>query len=161
MDFYFKTFGLDNGTLFIKPNEANKLFSGTKIYKRLFERRIRHLNRFDTNINDSYVVVAKPVEKIDNEYRFVVNGSEIITGSLYRNNNNMKHRCINKNENVFKFAQKVINKSFNLKFDPIWAIDIAEINNILYILEVNPFSCSGLYECDLDIIMENLKQLDI
>jgi len=44
--------------------------------------------------------------------------------------------------------------------DPVWVLDICQLKNgSLKIIEVNSFSCSGLYACDMNPIVENVSRL--
>jgi len=43
--------------------------------------------------------------------------------------------------------------------DPIYMMDICVSGNKLHLLELNSFSCSGLYQCDPSAVVNTVKEL--
>ena len=57
----------------------------------------------------------------------------------------------NMNSDVVRFASEVAG---GWEPDPIYVIDICESESRMYLLEINAFSTSGLYDCDVKPIIE-------
>jgi hypothetical protein len=43
--------------------------------------------------------------------------------------------------------------------DPVLVMDLCESDGKIYLLELNSFSCSGLYACDLDAVVEAASKI--
>ena len=143
--------------IFIRPNSGDKIFTGSVICRNLFEDDIKFLNRYNT-INPYDKVLVSKYQKIIKEFRFVIHNRKVITGSLYKKGNNLIHKEIIENEDVWKYVQNLLDNLGDLKTDDFWTIDICETNlNELKVLEIGCFSCAGLYDCNLGKIVEEMS----
>lgn len=128
--------------LFIRPNSSDKSFTGTTITKKWFIKEldiIFSINEYNArrHINDDELILFSSYKVIKNEARLVVFDGKIITHSTY-------------------FGDRILTDS-DLKL-----IDVSDCPGIctvdidadtLEIIEINSFSCSGLYDCDTDKIV--------
>lgn len=107
---------------------------------------------------DTLIMISSPKE-IHGEFRFVVRKNNIVWGCQYKGE---KDPYLSE---VQKYVQFIID---DVDWIPenLWVIDAATIRNSglcldgeVKILELNSFSCSGLYDCDpADIVREASEQ---
>lgn len=140
----YERYGSDN-CIFIRPDKGTKLFTGQVFAKEIFDKEMNYIKDFHQVNPSELCVVAKPY-KIKDEYRFIVVGDTVVTGSYYRVNGVVG----NKNADgtmAHKFAQHVVNKT-SYRPNRVWCLDICKCGDRYYVVEVGGFSCAGLYECD-------------
>jgi hypothetical protein len=131
-------------SVFIKPESGLKEFTGKVIHYNNFDDEINSMNQIEIVDLESLCVIAKPKE-IDAEFRYVIVGGEVITGSEYRWDNVLDVR-----RDTLPICDELAN--YVAKMD--WQADIAYVVDIAYtekkakIIELNAFSSSGLYACD-------------
>ena len=149
-DFLYDTLG-SNDCIFVRPNSGFKVFTGTIIEKERFEKDINRLGYGDIP-KEEIVLIAYP-RNINREWRFFATKEGVITGSLYRQSN-QKTLSSTFPEDAKLLADEIAKS--NIYFpDPIISIDICEDKNgDFYLLEIGCFSCSGMYDCDTDILVE-------
>jgi hypothetical protein len=142
-----ENFGRD-GKVFIRPASGHKIFTGQVVST---EEDIRGIT-IEEPAPETLIVAAEPKE-ILREWRFVVANDQVITGSLYLSGDYFTptRERYDKGE-AWDLAQNVINTGF--RPDPMWTLDIGETKDGLGLLEIGAFSCSGLYKCDPDVIVE-------
>ena len=151
-DWLFDTIG-ENGNFFLRPSSGFKTFTG---------QVVNHSNIDSIGVRcdpEEIVIASKPIE-IVREWRTIVNGLEtkIITGSQYKVNNEIVKSPEVPME-VLSYASDVI-KTVNFHPDPIWVLDVCETKDgKLMVLEVGSFSCSGLYNCDPQAIVETVNRI--
>lgn len=148
-DYYFLPFGelecLNSARsfgnkVFIKPDKAFKTFSGHVV--NLEDDWSEGLDLVD---EQDLILVTSPKE-IKAEYRFVICKEKIVSASQYfpeQNNIN--------SGNIFKYVSELTDR---YQPDPIYTIDIADTCSGYKMLEMNSMSCTGLYECDLEKVVE-------
>ena len=137
---------------FIKPNSGSKIFTGI----------VTSFKDLDKNIdiqNDTLCVIAKP-QKILKEYRLIINQEKckIIAASQYLPF--ISDRFLP--QEIYKFLEPIIKYHSKYCPDLMYSIDIAELDNLIdkyKIIECNSLSCAGLYECDLDVIIDNVNEV--
>lgn len=158
-----ETFGSNNSKgercVFVRPNDGAKSFTGQVVWEDSWDRDIQLMSYYD--VPDDHMCVAASPIKINKEYRFVVCGDRVITGSLYKEKDTLVSECIDAKHEAFKFAQDVINET-KWEPDPVWTLDVcdSEIAGIpfLSVLEIGSFSCAGLYGCNMtDVVREVTK----
>lgn len=132
------------GPLFIRPNSGLKTFPGG-VYK-----SIADLDYYKLNDND--LCFCCNAELIVNEFRFVVYDKSIIASSPYGDHSPPWSGC---ETLAYKAAQKVAETVEMIS--PMYVVDVA-INGYgqAYVVELNSMACSGLYECDRGIIIDNI-----
>ncbi len=102
--------------------------------------------------------VIQPVEKtnIVAEYRFFVIDGKVVTGCQYHQNSKLFIDCLIP-DGVREYAKLVASK---WQPESAYVLDIAKQGKgQLGVMEINSFSCSGLYKCDQRLIIENIIEL--
>ena len=149
-NFLYETLG-NNDCIFIRPNRGDKIFTGTVVKKENWEKDIDLLGFYDVEPYD-LCVVSEP-RNIEREWRLVVADSKIITGSEYSP------------EQKEEIPQKVIDLgneicAIDYKPDSVWTMDICKLKDGDFkLLEIGSFSCSGLYRCDVEIIVKEVSKI--
>lgn len=148
-EWIFDTFGEDRA-VFVRPDRGDKSFTGEVLYKENWEKDIDSFNVEPQEL----VLVARP-QKIHAEYRVVTIDGEAITGSQYRLNGDFEvsSECPQK---VLNYAQQM-SKLYSTEIAHV--IDIAQLSDSLKVVELNSFSCSGLYDCDCDKIVKKFADI--
>ena len=132
-----------NEPMFIRPDSGFKYFTGKVFTKDEVERL--------SLLNDMDIVISEP-KIITDEWRLVVS-NKVITGSRYSFE---KENHIPPQE-VVEFGQFILD---NIAFRPdyLWTLDICKTDNgELKVVEANSFSCAGLYNADLTLIIKEIK----
>lgn len=141
---------------FVRPNEAVKTFKGDCYSK---ETLLEATENVDKNI---LVYLAEPTplgEPIEKEYRVFCNGSKIITGSQYRENEKKKV-VTDVPGPVMDFITDML-QDVDYFPDDIFAVDIAEYNGRFYLLELSPWACAGFYGCDIQKLITKITQVKV
>lgn len=157
-DFLFRKMGV-MGSIFVRPDSPNKEFTGMLLNLNTFESDLRLL-KFYQNPVETMAVVASPATCY-NEIRFFVKEGEVITGSYYiKDKQNFKEEVGETSEEMY-IAQNLLNKTIQIGFTPpdkIWVMDICcGKEGKYFILEIGPFSGSGLYMANTDAIIKCIK----
>lgn len=140
-DRLFDELGVD-GKLFVRPDAGDKGFTGTVVDRKGFAPALAPA-RYDPT---TLVVVAAP-RTITREWRLVVARGAVVAASLYRDAGGAP-RARGCPAEVTAFAEKLL-AQVAWRPDPMFMLDVCEAEGGLHVLELNGFSCSGLYECDL------------
>jgi len=157
--FLFKQFGSgEYNCIFVRPDSGAKTFTGLVMAKNTIEKDIEFIERFSDIPPETLIIVA-PAQSVGMEYRFVVSGKRVITGSLYKRGNNCITDLINEDHEAFKYAQKIVN-AVDFSPDPMWVIDVVTDNcGGWAVLEVGCFASAGLYASDISKIVNTVKEL--
>jgi hypothetical protein len=102
------------------------------------------------------VVVAAP-RAIGREWRLVVVGDCVVAGSQYavEGQKAVTPSCP---ADVTSFAEGIL-AEVRWRPDPIFMLDVAEADGRLWLVELNGFSCSWLYGCDLAAVVGAASEL--
>jgi hypothetical protein len=140
-----------NDMIFVRPDAINKAFTGITI-------NVNDKLKFPANLSkDMLLLVAEP-KQLTKEWRFVVVKSEVVTGGQYKENSKIV-RISDVPDSVYEYAQKIVMETA-YRPDNVWTLDICQDKiGELSVLEVGPFSCSGLYACDATKIVKAIKKL--
>lgn len=148
---------------FVRPNDVTKEFTGRVINHRDFAHEINSLNKLERVNPESLIVLARPRQLLG-EFRFVIADGEVITGSEYRWDNRLDIR-IDVDANCQALAEKVANHIWQP--DRVYVCDIAleaPCGDTPFspakakIVELNSFSCAGLYACDTTKIVKAVSR---
>ena len=151
-EFLYDKLGQDRA-IFLRPDVGDKTFTGEVVFKEKFDHDIP---LYDIEPN-ALVISAEPVN-IKAEWRFVVVNQEIISGSLYKENNIVGSSADIPQE-ASEFAKKLA-KLYNP--ERVWVIDICQTKAGDYkVVEIGCFSCAGLYACDRLKIVEAVSDAAI
>ena len=150
-EYLFDKYGA-NDEIFVRPSGVQKLFPGKVVYKDNFEEAIA-TSRYDPAMQ---VVVAPPKE-IGREWRLVIAGDEIVASSQYRDSGaiSIMPDCPIQ---VSEYASDVLRR-VTWRPESLFVMDVCESDDRLYVLELNSFSCSGFYECDVEPIVRQASEI--
>jgi hypothetical protein len=142
----FAEFGRD-GEVFARPTSTHKLFVGRLIAEDDFASALAP-TRYDL---ESQVVIAEPRD-IGREWRLVVVRGEVVAGSRYAAGGvrDISPDCP---AEVFAFADSLLG-AVAWRPDDVFMLDACESQDGLRLVELNSFSCSWLYACDLPTVVE-------
>ncbi|HEY1186949.1 MAG TPA: ATP-grasp domain-containing protein [Gemmata sp.] len=147
----FQTFG-STGRVFARPTSAHKLFVGRLIAEADFEPALAP-TRYDP---ETQVLVAEP-RAIGREWRLVVAGAAVLAASQYaeRGAKAVAAGCPGE---VTAFARELL-RAVNWRPDDLFMLDVCESEGALKLVELNSFSCSWLYACDPEAVVEGASRL--
>lgn len=164
LTFLRKSFGSEEGALFIRPSSGHKTFTGKVFHEKSWKSDWEWVEEFTDK--ESIVIISSP-KTIVREWRFIAAEEKIITGSLYREKigpiSSEKYREIDITNNKKDVAAQIKAEDvLSEKYlpDPVFVIDICEdINGDLYLLEIGSFCCAGLYNCNVSRIVEVVSKI--
>ena len=139
--------------LFIRPNSGFKTFAGQTIMFDKWKDTIDLLEDV-TSVTDETMILISPLRAIEGEFRFVVAGGKVITGSEYRWDDKLDIR-IDYPDDCLAMAEMVAEHEWQV--DTAYVVDVALIHSGPKVIELNSFSCAGLYACDLEKIVTNVS----
>lgn len=148
-DFLFDTLGQDD-RLFVRPDSPLKIFTGMTISRSTFDRDFEFMGFYEFPL-ESLVVVSSP-KTIVAEWRFVVAGKAVVTGSQYLDGSEKAARPVS-DVNAFNYAQSIVAAGYSP--DSVWVLDVCKTEDGEYhLLEIGGFSFAGLYGCDKDAVVK-------
>lgn len=147
---------VEDGSLFVRPDGNDKIFTGGCITLETFDADYKLINFYQPPAN-TLVVVARP-QRITAEARFLVVDSKLITGSYYRTGGNSLR--LEAPGSLMSKAQGFLDYCLEQGYNPAlsWVLDLAETPSGWKIIEVGATSCCGLYKCDLDLFVSALDE---
>ncbi len=150
-DWLFSMFGRDD-MVFARPTGCHKLFVGRRITSESFAGALAP-TRYDPTTR---VVVAAP-KPMGREWRIVAVGDRVIAASQYAEGG---ARAIlpGSPEEVREFASAML-AEVRWRPDPIFMLDVCESGGRLWLVELNSFSSSWLYQCDLTAVVVEASEL--
>ena len=150
-DDLFAKFARDN-EVFARPTSCHKLFVGRCIDREAFTTALAP-TRYDPT---SHVVIASP-RSIDREWRLVVIDGRVISGSQYMvdGERDIVADCP---AEVQSFAEKML-AEVTWRPDLAFMLDVCESDGHLWLVELNSFSGSWLYRCDLRAVVQAASEL--
>lgn len=152
--------------LFIRPSNGYKTFPGQFMRICDLEREVNTLLKSYGGdfIDPTTLVLISKYQKITEEYRFIVIDNEVISGSLYLDEHNMKtlkpyYNRLCTDEKAKEYAIKV-SKLYTPDF--AYTLDICKtVNGEFKVLEINSFNCASMYGNDYDLVVESINKLAI
>lgn len=154
-DWLFSIFGPSDdeaGEVFVRPTGCQKLFVGRRVGREEF-RHVLSPARYDPQT----LVVVAAARPIDREWRLVVVADRVIAASQYAvgGGRNVRPGCP---AEVHAFAQHML-AEVRWRPDPVFMLDVCESAGQLRLVELNGFSCSWLYKCDLPTVVAEVSEL--
>jgi hypothetical protein len=148
----FAQFGR-KGEVFARPCSGQKTFTGRCVDREAFVLALE-----SARYARGTVLVAAPQE-ISQEWRVVVSRGQFVAASLYRTNGRHTESpgCP---RDVRAYVDRLL-AEVPYRPDPIYMMDLCACGNDLFLLELNSFSCSGLYQCDPAAVVKEVKGLAI
>lgn len=140
--------------LFVRPDSPLKPFSGRVVeVASLSLQKLDHGFYFD---DETIPVVAAPVRKVSNEWRFVIANRSVITGSAY-DPKTRKPIATQLDSSAAKFASMVA--AAIPEPSCVYILDVCECDDQLRLLELNPFGGADLYACDGPTIIDAVSSI--
>ncbi len=140
--------------LFVRPDSPLKPFSGRIVdIATLTLAKLDHGFYYD---DDSITIVAAPIQQIGNEWRFVVVNRSVITGSAY-DPKTRKPVIVPLDSAAAAFAAKVASELPEPEI--VYVLDVCECDDLLRLLEMNPFGGADLYACDAHAIIDSVSAI--
>jgi len=158
----FRTFEMDK--IFIRPSNGYKSFPGQILPFSNFEFELDVLKKSYGGLDIDQLVVVSPYKDIIDEWRFIVVNDEVITGSLYMNEDSRKTNTpiFDKPCGLFEPAAmfaKYLAKLYSP--DKAYTIDVCSDEDGFHLLELNSFCCANMYGADLDKVVKAVNHLVI
>jgi hypothetical protein len=146
---------------FLRPVSDSKQFAGEVMTWEQFEifrngvRLVENDDGVTLTLKD--VVVMAPCKEILAEYRFFVIDGEVVTGSQYKIGDQVKSSS-DVPRDIYGYAvEQVARWQPNRAF----AIDIAQTDQGLKIIELNSANSAGFYACDIGKIVDAVERLGL
>lgn len=143
--------------LFFRSNSGYKNFQGGLYTADEFMGEAKRVNLFKEDL----IIAAEPKE-IQAEYRAVIRSQyddvsglwahKIVTHSSYTNDTYL-------NESSLRIIEEDLNTSSYHPY-PLWVLDIAISNGVIYQLETNSINTCGLYNCDYKAIINEILDIE-
>jgi hypothetical protein len=138
-------------TLFVKPNEGYKAFTGQRIGKRWFVNEWEAITKqCQIGLYDDDLILFSSSKEIGLEYRGVIGPDGYLTSSIYNNESS-----IESDPNIEEKIKADFPKNYySISIDPFFVVDYCDKGMI----ELNSWSCSGFYDCNLDVIYDSVYE---
>jgi len=127
---------------FLRPDSGAKPFTGYVVAPDE-KHKIQTLVRA---VGPEMLIVVAPEKPVGAEWRFVICDREVVAGCRY-----LPDESPNYPPSSFRLAELVASQEWQP--DLCYTVDIAESDGKMYLLEINSFSCAGLYDCDMGTIV--------
>jgi hypothetical protein len=152
-DWLFSVFG-GGGEVFVRPAGCHKLFVGRCVDRESFASALS-----PARIDPTTQVVIAAKKEIGREWRVVVIGDEVVAASQYavEGTRSLAAGCP---DEVHGFVAAML-ADVSWRPDPIFLMDVCESGGRLRLVELNGFSCSWLYQCDLSEVIRRASDLAI
>src|SRR5262245_54504247 len=150
-DWLFSIPGADN-EVFARPTGCHKLFVGRKVAQSTFAEALSPA-RYDPA---TLVLIAEP-RPISHEWRLVVAEDRIVAASQYVKSGTRQFEGGCPTE-VRLFTEEML-ADVRWRPDPLFMIDVCESDGRLRVVELNSFSSSWLYRCDLLTVVATASEL--
>lgn len=136
---------------FIRPNSGEKLFTGTSITQKYFDKELRIVEDLPSSqwLTSSDLVICSPWVEIDREYRVFMGGTQVIDYCMYSGDGKIS-------KNTLKMLDELPSIFENWVPHPFFVVDLAESRGETYILEINSAACAGWYDMDHVKIVKSL-----
>ena len=150
-----------DGERFIRPVDDGKAFTGEIISSEKlvgWQDRIQYFSG-DTQIPVTTKIQISPIKRIFREYRFFIVNKEVVTGSMYNEDNKLIRRPLESQDDaVVEFTQKMVD---------IWTPDIVSVIDIavledtydMKIIEFNNANASGIYRSDVRALVKAINEV--
>lgn len=145
------------GQIFIRPDSGRKLFTGVVTN---YDDLRSDIGFSICGLEPETKVLIAPYKRIEKEWRFFVSENNVITGSLYHVNGEHIEKAEYDNE-AYELALKISNLYIP---DKVWSVDICKTYDVYggeyRVLELNSFSCSGLYMSDVRKLVKYIDDIN-
>lgn len=145
---------LNTRMLFVRPNSGFKTFAGQRIDLEDLDDHISTLDQISSVMDDTLILINRGTP-IQGEFRFVVADKQVIAGSEYRWDGKLDIRRDWPQE-CWDLAQQVAQHEWQV--DIAYTCDVALTEKGPRLVELNGFSCAGLYACDLEKVVQGVSK---
>ena len=146
-----------DGVRFIRPDNGRKTFLGMVTD---FDHILEDVGSSVVNIQDGTLALVTSVKRTKFEWRFFVsNEGKVITGCQYHKNGELDVEEGYDNQ-AYVLAEKVCNiQKLNERIkDLVYVVDVCLTDGNEYkVVELNSFSCAGVYACDVKKLVAYIK----
>jgi hypothetical protein len=144
----------DTNMLFLRPDSGFKTFAGQRMMYGTIDHDIETLDKL-SGVMDETMCFVNPGIDIQGEFRFVIADKQVIAASEYRWDGKLDIRRDWPQE-CWDLAQMVADHEWQV--DIAYTCDVALTAEGPRIVELNGFSCAGLYACDLAKVVEGVSR---
>jgi hypothetical protein len=152
-EFRRRRLGRWGGKCFVRPDAVTKSFTGMVVNQDDFDHEMNALAKLQ-HVMPEELVVAAAARDIRRETRFVIVDGKVVSGSTYGWNGNGDIGLPIDDASV-ALAREVASRGWQP--DRAYTCDIALVEDAgdlkARLIELNSFSCAGLYGCDLDAVV--------
>jgi len=143
----------DNNGFFIRPDSGEKIFTGYTTTIDVFDIDLDECKK-NNNVKDSDIVLVSPYQKIFREWRFFVSYKEILSSCIYKSS----FYKVREEDQASKAAYELVEFLREVYSpDEFFVMDIAETKDNFFLLEINAFSTSGIYDCSTEVIIKSVN----
>lgn len=139
---------------FIRPVQDLKHFDGTVTTAKEIGRWMGSTESGNFNFTADTEVIIAPPQEIHIEWRFIVVGGQVIDGSSYREAGQRRSRAVT-DPDLYAQAQALADLWLP---DPVCAMDIAQTQDGLKVIEFNTFNSTGFYDHDIEKIVRRVTE---
>jgi len=154
-DYYYEKKGIDN-CIFMRPDSGAKTFQGAVYPKDELDFELKTIEGYAGLPLDEILVVISSPKIIKKEFRIVVVDGKPISSSQYKKDGKLdvKEECP---VDAWLLAQEIANSEWSP--DTAYTLDICKSDGEYFLLEINSFSCSGLYGCAVEPIVKCISKI--
>lgn len=154
-DFFYDIFNTNK--VFIRPNSGYKTFTGLPIHTDEFDYEINTLKNLTSVVDESLILVSS-CKTIAAEYRFFIVNRQVVTGSQYKLNDKLDIQT-GYSQEALAVAELMAKNVWQP--DLAYACDVGIVNGEPKIIELNAFSCSGFYACDIPLLVDAVNEVAV
>lgn len=145
----------NSNSIFIKPDSGFKAFSGTNIDTENYDLETKTIEALTSGTDDTMCIISGS-KTIYEEYRFTIANRKVVSGTQYMKNGVLDIKK-GYDEAALSLAQKIADNEWQP--DICYTCDIGRTgDNIFKVIELNSFSCAGLYLGDISNIVDNINE---
>lgn len=139
----------DDSLWFVRPVQDLKHFDGTVTVAKEIRRWMSSVDSGNFSFDAETEVIVAPPQKIHAEWRFFIVGGRVVDGSSYRVAGMRLSNPVARPE-LYEQAQTLADVWLP---HPTCAMDVAQTDDGLKVIEFNTFNSSGFYAHDIDKIV--------
>lgn len=143
----------DTNQLFVRPDSGFKAFAGQTVKYGTIAQDLETLDKL-TGVMDDTMILVNTCQNIQGEFRFVIADGRVVAGSEYRWDGKLDIRR-DWPEACEELASQVAQHEWQV--DIAYTCDVALLEHGVKLVELNGFSCAGLYACDLDKVVQGVS----
>lgn len=144
-------------SLFVRPDSGAKPFIGYVVAPNEKDK----IQTLVQSVGPETLVVIAPEQKIETEWRFVICDKKVIAGCEYlptERSYPITPWIKSSKPPLFRLAEEIASQEWQP--DLCYTIDIAETDlGEIRLLEINSFSCAGLYCCDMSSVIHHVSEV--